>query len=191
MYFLFIIFLGINLIYSLNPSKLPNGNLKKYVANKNYPYKDLREITSGKATLVTKNWLENIVNNILANEIVTLNFFRENEDMYIITKIMNLEKKIKENKDNICLAWMPKCIYGSDDVLSIILIEYEEENIIDICEIVPSPFWISEQIESIELKKSLVNLGELKNISVNFNKLFEHDKRYQLAWSTWDLDKKN
>lgn len=187
MYF-YVIFLLINFCYSLSPSRLPNGNIKKYIPNKEFPHKDLRQIEKEKALLITKNWLENIVNNILANELATLKFFKETEDVHIITKITDLDKKIKKNynKENICLAWMPKCIYGSDDVLSIILIE-NKDNESNVSKVIPSPFWNSEQINSFELKKSLIDYGENRSCNLYFTKLYEDDFRYQLSWSTWEL----
>lgn len=183
-----ILFIIFNFCYCLTPSRLPNGKIKKYIPNKEFPYKDLRRLKSNKTLLITKNWLENIVNNILANELATLKFFKENEDVHIITKISNFEKKVKSNntKENICLAWMPECIYGSDDVLSIILIEKTDDSQINICQVIPSPFWNSEQISSIELKNSLINYCEIKKNTANFDQLFIDDLRYQLSWSTWD-----
>ena len=183
------LFLILNNCNCLTPGSLPNGNIKKYIPNNEFPHEDLRIIQTKKAMLITNNWLENIINNILADELVTLKFFKETEDTHIITKIKNLDKKIKNNSNNlehILLVWMPKCKYGSDDVLSIIYIEFNDKNF-NVCQVIPSPFWNSEQIKSIELKKSLLNFGKNNTKVVNFNELFENDFRYKLSWSTWDI----
>ena len=44
----------IQLCYSLLPKKMPDGKSRKFIANKNNPYQDLKLITPQKAKLTCK-----------------------------------------------------------------------------------------------------------------------------------------
>ena len=180
-------------ITALVPRKLPNGRIKKYIPNKNNPKNDIQLITSKQATLVTRNWLENILNSININELLNTNNVRESEDKHIITRINELEQYIqnhnnKNNSKDIYLAWMPKCNSGNKDVLFIIVAEFiVKENIFYIYQLIQSPFWSPEQIESNELKISLNDFTTSNGFNIKLDKLYSHDLRYKLAWSIWDL----
>ena len=56
-------------------------------------------------------------------------------------------------------------------------------------ELVQSPFWSSEQIDSIILKQTLIEQNKENNCTtINFDYLYENNLRYKLAWNTWNLD---
>ena len=52
----------------LNPKRLPNGKMYKFISNKKSPSSDLQVINAGQASLITKNWLENIVADVFNSE---------------------------------------------------------------------------------------------------------------------------
>ena len=93
------------------------------------------------------------------------------------------------------MCWKPKSNEGIQSVLFIIVAEVDKENKkFSIKQLVPSPFWSPEQIESNELKKALIDMNDINNCTeIDMNYLYQHDLRYRLAWATWrlDLDNKN
>ena len=172
-------------VYSLTPGKLPNGKIKTYKMNKNEPEKDLVYINKHTASIISRNWLENILTYMVETKKENLNLkhLTENPDIHIIQKINKLEQYIQEQKDIYCFSWMPKCHYGNKDVLFIIIC-LKINGGYTILDLIQSPFWSPEQIESINLKKSLISLDN----SINLEKLFESDLRFKLSWSTWNLN---
>jgi hypothetical protein len=170
--------------YALTPGHLPNGKIKKYVSSPE-PYKDLVMIGHSKASLVSKNWMENILTHLIAKE-KNKRFisYRDNPDLHIIMKVNELENYIQENRksNDYYMAWMPKCIYGYKDVLFLVVCQ---DNMKGLCvkRIIQSPFWSPEQIQSTDLKRALESMSK----HVDMSELYENDIRYQLAWSTWNL----
>ena len=187
---LIILYLLIVRSYSLSPGKLPNGKVKKYIPNIINPKNDLKLINSQQAMLITRNWMENILKYIDTNQIINSDSNKETEDKHILTRINQLENYIqssnKENKE-MFFAWMPKCKYKSSDTLFIVIVEIDNNNSFYICQLIQSPFWSPIQIESDQLKNSLLDYCKKNNYKINFDKLYCNDQRYKLAWSTWDL----
>lgn len=175
---------GLFYINALKPSQLPNGNIRKYISSSK-PSEDLVMIGHSKASFISKHWLENILKHLIANE-KNKKFigYKDHPDLHIIMKINELENYIQENRgtNDYYMAWMPKCLYGYKDVLFIVVCQ---DNTSGFCvkRIIQSPFWSSEQIESIELKNAL----ESMSTHVNMNDLYYSYPRYELAWSTWFL----
>ena len=182
-YLLYIIML--TRVYSLSPGRLPNGKIKTYKMNKNEPYKDLTYINPSIASLITRNWLENILTYMVESkkENLNLNDLNENPDIHIIQKINKLEQYIQEQRYIYCFSWMPECHYGNKDVLFIIIC-MKINGGYTILDLIQSPFWSPEQIESTYLKETLFSLDK----SINLEKLYESDLRYKLSWSTWNLN---
>lgn len=182
---IFLFLCGLFSVSSLKPSHLPDGNLKKYISNPN-PQEDLIMIGHEKASLISKNWLDNIMTHIISRE-RNKKFvdYRDNSDLHIIMKINELENYIQENRkpNDYYMAWMPKCIYGSKDVLFLVICQ---DNINGFCvkRIIQSPFWSPDQIESTQLKLSLEGMSEF----VDMSEFYEIDYRYKLAWSTWNIN---
>ena len=52
--------------------------------------------------------------------------------------------------------------------------------------IIQSPFWDEEQIQSVYLKKSLIDQNNAANMTnINFDYLYQDNLRFKLAWDTW------
>ena len=64
-----------------------------------------------------------------------------------------------------------------------------EKKIINIDNIIQSPFWDSEQIDSIYLKYSLIDQNDsINKTNISFIPLYQNNIRYKLSWETWYLD---
>ena len=58
--------------------------------------------------------------------------------------------------------------------------------ILQIKNVIQSPFWDEEQIPSIYLKNSLIDQNNYTNSTeLSFDYLYETSLRYKLAWDTW------
>ena len=193
---------------TLMPSKNPNGSIRRYISS--VPsHKDLYKINSSQASLITKNWLENIVVTIFEKEKKKLDEKLEKknkpkekqfdmskslfeiEDAHIVTSINQLEDYIQNHRQekDVYMCWKPKSLSGIQSVLFIIVAEINtEEKIFSIKQLVQSPFWSPEQIESNKLKEALINMNQINNCTkLDMSYLYEHDLRYRLAWATWNL----
>ena len=188
----------------LNPKRLPNGKMYKFTPNKQSPASDLQVINAGQASIITKNWLQNIVSDIFNRENKNLQenkFSKTNifdyDDLHIVTHINQLENYIQESyevlrgddKKTLFLSWMPKGEHGRPEVLFIIVayILVEKQEFV-IRHLVQSPFWDPIQIDSNELKLALEDQNCKNNCtSINLEYLYENDLRYKLAWAVWNL----
>jgi len=174
---------------SLRPSRLPNGKIKKYVSSENR-CEDIQVIGHSKASLISKNWLENIMTHMIHQEQKMKKdrsiHFGDNNDLHIIVKINELENYIQEHRHpfDFYLAWMPKCIYGSKDILFLVVCEKTTKSCV-VKQVIQSPFWSPEQIESNELRLSLEAFAD-SNLDLDY--LYQNDLRYKLAWATWNLN---
>lgn len=187
----------------LNPKRLPNGKMYKFKPNKISPSSDLKVINAGQASLITKNWLENIVVDVFNRENKKLqeNKFSKTsifdyDDLHIVTNINLLEKYIQESyeksnqgKKTLFLSWMPMGEHGRNEVLFIIVayILVEKQEFV-IRHLIQSPFWDPAQIDSNELKIALEDQNSKNNCTtINLEYLYENDLRYKLAWAVWNL----
>ncbi len=188
----------------LMPKRLPNGKPYKYIANKDHRSNDLKVIKPGQASLISRNWLQNIVADLfnreskkLINKEFTNTGIYNYDELHIVTSINRLESYIQESynaqgkdKAHLFLAWMPKGMYGREEALFIIVAEIapkEQEFIIK--HLVQSPFWDQDQIDSNELRLALIDQNERNNCTkINLDYLYEQDLRYKLAWATWNLN---
>lgn len=189
-------------ILGLMPKKLPNGKILKFEANQKSLINDLQNIKPGQASLITRNWLENIVLDITnkknnKDRNLKKNYFFEYDDLHIVSSINKLESCIQEsyNKNEgdssyLFLAWTPMGIHGRTETLFIILVKlFIKEKIFSIEHLVQSPYWIPEQINSNILKESLILQNKENNCtSINFDNLYNNNIRYKLSWDTWNLD---
>ena len=203
-YSLLILCLNLSLSMTLMPKRLPNGKPYKYKANMQDRSSDLKVIKPGQASLISRNWLQNIVadlfnreNKKLINKEFTKTEIYNYDELHIVTSINRLESYIQESynlqgkeRAHIFLAWMPKGMHGREEALFIIVAEIapkEQEFIIK--HLVQSPFWDQEQIDSNELRLALIEQNERNNCtSINLEYLYEQDLRYKLAWATWNLN---
>lgn len=160
-------------VYGLLPSRMPNGNIKKYVHHTDIN-KELLIVDYKYVSLISWNWLSNILGSYN---------LENNPDYHIITKINRLEGLSQDENLYTYMVWKPKCIYGSSDVLFIIVSELID-NKYNIKLVIQSPFWCSEQIESNELKNILI---EYTDDNIDLDELYDSDLRYRLSWYTWCL----
>ena len=193
-----------SLHFALMPKRLPNGKPYKYTANTEDRSSDLKVIKPGQASLISRNWLQNIVadifnreNNKLMKKEFTKTGIYNYDELHIVTSINRLESYIQESynaqgkyKAHLFLAWMPKGMHGREEALFIIVAEIsskDQEFIIK--HLVQSPFWDQDQIDSNELKLALIEQNERNNCTkINLDYLYEQDLRYKLAWATWNLN---
>ena len=181
----------IQLCYSLLPKKMPDGKSRKFIANKNNPCEDLKLITPQKAKLICTNWMENIILSVKNNKKNIKNNFVY-DDLHIVTNINKMNIEIKKNitdKFKLYLSWEPNSLQGIKETLFIVVINIELQNkIMKIENIIQSPFWDNEQIESIFLKKALISQNKLNNITeIDFNFFYNENIRYKLSWENWYL----
>tara|TARA_A100001015_G_scaffold316104_1_gene429556 strand:- start:3077 stop:3706 length:630 start_codon:yes stop_codon:yes gene_type:complete len=195
------------LAWSLKPHQFPNGKLVKFSPNKMSPSKDLVRLEPGKASIITRNWLENIILEVMNDEKSdsqkNKNFKKRNifeyDNLHIVTHINQLETHIQETfsvkKKNdqldLFLAWKPKGNHGRNEVLFIIFLKLiVDKKELVVKEIVQSPFWDPVHIDSNYLKMALEDLNSQNdNVTLVLDYLYENDIRFKLAWSTWNLDK--
>lgn len=188
---------------SLIPKRLPNGKPLLYEANKLNPSSDLKIINPGQASIITRNWLQNIVVEMVQREnknLVHQDFSKKGlydyDDLHIVMNINKLESYIQESYElsrkktpHLFMAWMPRGVYGRNDTLFIIVATIDaEKKEFGIRHMVQSPFWDPEQIDSDKLRLALLDQNEKNNCTtINLEYLYEHDLRYKLAWATWNL----
>ena len=200
---LFFILVSFPFTYTLNPKKLPNGKPLKYVANKKSPSSDLKIISPAQASLITKNWMENIVvgifndeNKKLQEKTFSSKSIFDYDDLHIVTNINQLEQYIqdsysvsKEKRKTLFLAWNPQEIHGQNNIIFIIVVYIliEKQEFV-IRHLVQSPFWDPSQIDSNQLKIALEDQNCKNNCTtINLDYLYENDLRYKLAWAVWNL----
>ena len=198
-----LISLSVLLSDGLNPKRLPNGKIIKFKSNINHPESDLKIITPGSASIISRNWLQNIVVDVFSKENSKLknNQFSDTsifdyDDLHIVTGINKLEGYIQESyqknegKKTLFMAWSPKGEHGRTEVLFIIVVQIHLSNReFMIRHLIQSPFWDPSQIDSNELKKALVAQNTLNNCTqINLEYLYDNDLRYKLAWAVWGLN---
>ena len=203
--------------FGLMPKKLPNGKSRTFVPNIDNPRNDLQAISPGTALLISKNWMQNILLDVMTQrrtKKLSSGYEFVYDDLHIMSGIQELQKDIEESqkksnqlwtdmlnvKDNhatsfIYLAWKPKNLQGIDEVLFVVVAEIiqkkqDEEQyvnyVLQIKNVIQSPFWDEEQIPSIYLKHSLVDQNKHTNATdLSFDYLYETNLRYKLAWDVW------
>ena len=187
---------NILILLSASEALVNNNNYRKYKENLN-PGKDLTKITHSQASLISKNWLENIlieINSQNKGELPSKLF--ELQDAHIVSGINQLENYINYHRSekDIYLSWMPfankpKNIKNKTS-LFLIVAELDENNKkMIVKQLVQSPSWDPSQIPSCKLKKALIDFtNQFNSFEIDFNYLYEHDLRYKLSWSIWDLE---
>lgn len=178
----------ITFVNSLSPKKLPSGKPRTFVPNKENPRRDLSLISKKRINIVTKNWLENIMNHITHNKKKYRKNILSHDDLHIVTGINDLWRNIEsDDKSYIYFSWEPKCEQGLNDILCIIVVKLiVEERQMIVENIIQSPFWDSQQIETTYLKKSLIDQNDVLNMStLSFEELYKNNIRYKLSWDTW------
>ena len=207
-------------VLSLMPKKLPNGGARGFVPNLENPREDLKAISAGTALLISKNWMQNILLDVMvrrrSKDLSPSGEFVY-DDLHIVSCIQELQKDIEESQkklftswvdtlninDNakpiIYFAWKPKSLQGFNEVLFLVVAILVKEPCepdsdeqcfyLDVKNVIQSPFWDEKEINSIYLKRSLIDQNNFTNETIlRFDKLYETNLRYRLAWETWFQD---
>tara|TARA_B100000963_G_C22597769_1_gene658720 strand:- start:920 stop:1555 length:636 start_codon:yes stop_codon:yes gene_type:complete len=204
------LFILLPLVICLSPKKLPNGKPRLFKPNMSSPKDDLKLISPASASLITKNWISNIILDIKNNEKKKRNKYKdflEFDDIHIFRNInkldfliMNTQKRLNNewtnmvsnyNESMLIFAYNPKSLNGINEVLFLVIACLDRPNkILKIKNIIQSPFWDEEQINSIHLKNSLIHQNKDTNITqISFDELYEDNYRFRLAWETWYVEK--
>ena len=199
--------------YALMPKKLPGGAPRGFVPNLNAPREDLQLISAGTASLITKNWLQNILRDVMAQRRardLTEGGEFAYDDLHIVSGIQDLQTYLEQSqktlsnswgdivdsggrKPLIYFAWKPKSLQGFNEVLFLVavVITQQDEGVfyMDVKNIIQSPFWDEEQIPSIYLKNALLDQNKYTNqTTLRLDRLYEKNLRFKLAWETWFCD---
>ena len=204
MYKLWVLLLSLKGVKSLIPHHLPSGQLITFKPNLNPPRSDLIFLEPKKASIVTTNWMTNIIHHRSNEEIKKedLNDFKNRDILNYdhlnvvaeITTLLNKETNLQYDKLNnstsLLLGWYPIGSHGRNEILFIIYCKINSElKELKILQLIQSPFWSPNSIESSYLKMSLEDLCKsIDNYSLNLEEIYVKDLRYKLAWSTWNLD---
>lgn len=137
-------------VVALMPKRLPGGGARGFVPNVERPREDLQVISSGTAALISKNWMQNILLDVMCRQRAR-DFSDAGEfvydDLHIMTSIQELQQdfeqsqkrlsksswgdvletgNIKEAKFGygtpiIYFAWKPKSLQGFNEVLFVVV----------------------------------------------------------------------
>ena len=127
------------------PKKLPNGNSRKFIANIKEPRKDLLVISPGTASLISKNWMQNILLDVMcrrrSKDLTNIGEFVY-DDLHIMSAIQELQNDIEKLQkkpwqtwsDSILstsgtnrsfplmyMAWKPRSLQGMNEVLFVVI----------------------------------------------------------------------
>ena len=165
-----------------------NNKYIKYNPNEE-PGKDLYKISSSEASSLSKQWLNDILkefNNEKSYKTGRL------EDCYIVKSINLLEDYIGKHRklNDIYIKWRPMSNKKERTALFIIALELDDVNkILVLKQLIQSPEWNQNQIESNKLKEALISYtNNFKDYRLDLEYLYEHDLRYKLSWITWYLN---
>jgi hypothetical protein len=167
-------------MYGLYIMKIMHLVLSALYSSSRNPKKDLIRIEPSQASYLSRRWLDHILNDYVTT---ADRLFIHHEP--IVHKINQLESYIQEHRqeDDYYIAWMPQSLYGYKDAVFLVVCQ-NDDGIVYVKNIIPSPHWKPEQIESIELKKTL----EIAYKHIDMKYFYESDLRFKLAWSTWWLN---
>ena len=133
-------------VWGLMPKKMPNGGARKFLPNVEEPRRDLLLISAGSVSLITKNWMQNILLDVMtrrrAKEFTSVGEFVY-DDLHIMSAIQQLQKEIdfsqkKSSKtwsdvmnvvdsNALYFAWKPQSREGFNEVLFIVVATVVEE----------------------------------------------------------------
>ncbi|MGA1049426.1 MAG: hypothetical protein ACO3UU_15595 [Minisyncoccia bacterium] len=121
------------------------------------------------ASYITKHWLDNVLSMRVKNLY----------DLPNVSQINALESYIQDNRqsNDYYMAWMPQ------NHICFIAVCQEKEGF-KLRQLVSSPDWTPEEVPSLELKHAL----ETSFPGIKMDDFYKYDPRYQLAWSTWELE---
>lgn len=164
------------------------------------PSNDIKLLDLKQTTDISAEWTKDIVNDIMNdkkkynnsnnNNIISSGLY-EVENINCINDISILQKYFHNynQSNNLFLGWAPRTKNIPAEILYIIVAEHNiTNNHFCIKHLVQSPYWDSNQIESIYLKIALLTIVQIKNYTaLNLSELYKKNIRYYLAWETWFL----
>ena len=156
-------------------------SLKPVISNikmENHPFKNYREILTVipnfQSNIIINNWLSCV------NEINSTDLSYQKRGIYDFKVTMSL---LKEYNNTLILAWTPDIHLNERPVVYLIIGRFFKD-CIEIHRIAQNPYYkyhlqitLSDLFYELEKFKNFNNA----NISLDFNKLYEHDVRYKLS----------
>ena len=90
------------------PKKLPNGKSRTFVPNIDNPRNDLQAISPGTALLISKNWMQNILLDVMTQrrtKKLSSGYEFVYDDLHIMSGIQELQKDIEESQKKSNQLW--------------------------------------------------------------------------------------
>ena len=153
-----------------------------------FPSNDIKLLNAEQTKIISNTWLQDIVKDIVSTKKQN-NSSLLTEDIHLVTDINKLEPYFEDynTSNKIFLGWAPKTKNKAEEIIYIIVAEHNTtNNHFNINHVVQSPYWDSNQIESIYLKIALLHVVNVKNFSaLNLVNLYKNNIRHYLAWEIW------
>jgi hypothetical protein len=128
------------------PKKMPNGEGRRFLPNLDAPREDLQLISAGSASLISRNWMQNILLDVMTQKrtkgLSSVGEFAY-DDLHIMSAIQELQKDIEFSQkklskswtdvinvvdDNaLYFAWKPRSREGINEVLFIVIVSVVKE----------------------------------------------------------------
>lgn len=130
----------------LMPKKMPNGEGRRFLPNLDAPREDLQLISAGSASLISRNWMQNILLDVMtqrrAKGLSSVGEFVY-DDLHIMSAIQELQKDIEFSQKKLSkswtdvinvvdgnalyFAWKPRSREGINEVLFIVIVSVVKE----------------------------------------------------------------
>ena len=128
------------------PKKMPNGEGRRFLPNLDAPREDLQLISAGSASLISRNWMQNILLDVMtqrrAKGLSSVGEFAY-DDLHIMSAIQELQKDIEFSQKKLSkswtdvinvvdenalyFAWKPRSREGINEVLFIVIVSVVKE----------------------------------------------------------------
>ena len=128
------------------PKKMPNGEGRRFLPNLDAPREDLQLISAGSASLISRNWMQNILLDVMTQKrtkgLSSVGEFAY-DDLHIMSAIQELQKDIEFSQKKLSkswtdvinvvdgnalyFAWKPRSREGINEVLFIVIVSVVKE----------------------------------------------------------------
>lgn len=170
------LFISIPIVLGLQSAPLPNGQPKRFTPNHASPASDLKEVDSYHAMSIARRWTEDIILHPVINK----------EDKHIIERIQRFENFIHTNEDQRYFNFVWEPIGQTNEAIFIVLLHVNDKtNTLRLSLVIPSPYWESSQIESLELKRAIENFALKTKKTLCLDRFYQNDIRFRLEWKYW------
>lgn len=122
------------------PKRMPNGKGRRFLPNLDAPREDLQLISAGSASLISRNWMQNILLDVMTQQrtkgLTSVGEFVY-DDLHIMSAIQELQKDIEYSQKKLSkswtdvinvldenalyFAWKPRSREGVNEVLFIVI----------------------------------------------------------------------